>query len=78
MDRIERTFTELKTFFKRLASQARRFLKQFRDKLFDYEIIRSYFDMEIVNGVKQYTQKHVKRWRLKALRKFRRRRHHHK
>jgi hypothetical protein len=69
---------KIKTFFEQWASRARHALETIRNKLFDYEIIRSYFDMEIVDGVKRYTQKHVKRWRLKALRKFRRRRHHHK
>ena len=78
MDQIKQAFTKLKTFFDRLASQIRRFLEQFRNKFFDYEIVRSYFDMEVVNGVTRYAQKHVKRWRLKALRRFRRRRHHHK
>lgn len=78
MDQIKQTLTKLKTFFEYLASQVKRFLKQVRDKYFDYEIIRSYFDMEIIDGVNRYTQKHVKRWRLKALRRFRKRRHHHK
>jgi hypothetical protein len=69
---------KIEAWFKQWASRVGHVLETIRNKLFDYEIIRSYFDMEIVDGVKRYTQKHVKRWRLKALRKFRRRRHHHK
>jgi hypothetical protein len=69
---------KIKAFFEQLASHVGHILETIRNKFFDYEIVRSYFDMEIINGVKRYTQKHVKRWRLKALRKFRRRRHHHK